>query len=69
MTYCSIRQITENAVDRRGAIRQAEAKLFLQQKWRIARAKAIATLHGVDPRFPADWQRQERDQNYWFPRR
>lgn len=69
MTYSSTGQITNNAIGRQRALRQAEAQLSLQQKWWIARAKAIANLHGVDPRSTADRQRQERDQNYWFPRR
>jgi hypothetical protein len=69
MTYSSIGQITNNAIGRQRALRQAEAQLSLQQKWRIARATAIANLDGVDPRSTADRPRQERDQNYWFPRR
>jgi hypothetical protein len=51
MTHSSIGQITNTAISRQRALRQAEAQLSLQQKWRIARAKAIANLHGVDPRW------------------
>jgi hypothetical protein len=62
MTHSSIRQITNSAVGRQLALRQAEVN-YLQQKRRIARAKAIANLHGFDPRSLVDRQPQERALN------